>query len=51
PCQNGIRDGTETDIDCDGACPTKCAAGMSCATDADCASNDCALNAGIWQCV
>jgi hypothetical protein len=51
PCQNGVRDGTESDVDCGGACPTKCAAGMSCGTAADCASNDCALNGGIWQCV
>ncbi len=51
PCLNGVRDGSESDVDCGGTCPTKCAAGMSCGTDADCASGDCALNAGVWQCL
>ncbi len=51
PCQNGIRDGTETDVDCGGSCPAGCASGLSCIDGDDCGSGDCALNAGVWQCV
>ncbi|CAK9085396.1 Uncharacterized protein SCF082_LOCUS40458 [Durusdinium trenchii] len=36
-CDNGRRDGNETDIDCGGpACEVKCAIGRSCLTDSDC---------------
>jgi hypothetical protein len=36
-CDDGIKDGSETDVDCGGSCPTKCRASQSCAVDADCA--------------
>ena len=36
-CQNEILDGDESDKDCGGSCPTKCADGQSCAQDTDCA--------------
>jgi hypothetical protein len=34
-CTNGVRDGSETDIDCGGYCGP-CARGQSCVTSADC---------------
>jgi len=40
-CTDGIKNGTETDIDCGGGtCPT-CATGKMCATGADCTSGIC----------
>ena len=36
PANNGIKDGTETDIDCGGADRKKCAEGKACAADSDC---------------
>src|SRR5215213_2493831 len=35
-CSNGMRDGTETDIDCGGGSCLPCACPKSCATAADC---------------
>jgi hypothetical protein len=34
---NGVKDGTETDVDCGGAGAPKCGEGKACATDDDCA--------------
>jgi len=34
-CYNSVLDGSETDIDCGGACPA-CAKGLNCVEDADC---------------
>jgi hypothetical protein len=52
PCQNGVKDGSETDIDCGGSfCSTKCQDGQSCINDGDCASNVCGLVMGIKQCI
>jgi hypothetical protein len=39
-CNDGVRDGDETDADCGGSCPTKCALGKICFLDSDCASVD-----------
>lgn len=42
---DGVKNGTETDIDCGGAAPTnapKCALALGCAAHADCASDACA---------
>jgi len=39
-CTNGVRDGDEVGVDCDGACATKCT-GDVCAGDAECASAKC----------
>jgi hypothetical protein len=37
-CDDGVLDGTETDVDCGGGCATKCKQGQSCLSTADCAS-------------
>lgn len=41
-CANGAKDPVEADVDCGGACPTKCAEGKTCAVDGDCATGRCA---------
>ena len=41
PCQNGVRDGAETDVDCGGGTCPPCATGKACLVDADCASGGC----------
>ena len=40
PCANGVRDGTETGVDCGGSC-RGCDLGYPCTTDADCISSYC----------
>lgn len=50
PCQDGVKNNTESDIDCGGSCPAKCAEGQSCINDDDCTSGNCALNGGFRQC-
>jgi hypothetical protein len=38
-CENGKKDGDETDVDCGGACTSHaCATGKACAKDGDCAA-------------
>jgi hypothetical protein len=44
-CNDGVRDGDETDIDCGGAVCPACGLGGSCMVDGDCASNGCANGA------
>src|SRR5262249_55032474 len=39
-CRDGIKNGNETDVDCGGSC-SKCSIGKRCATNSDCASNNC----------
>jgi hypothetical protein len=39
-CGDGMKDGTETDVDCGGAC-SPCAAGKACLVDQDCVSRGC----------
>jgi hypothetical protein len=39
-CGNGVKDGTETDVDCGGDC-APCATGKRCATGTDCQSGSC----------
>jgi hypothetical protein len=41
-CDNGLQDGTETDIDCGGATCPGCANGQDCLINADCLSGSCA---------
>jgi hypothetical protein len=42
-CANGIKDGSETDVDCGGGdCPA-CEDGKKCAEDADCLGGECSL--------
>jgi len=42
-CNDGMKDGTETDVDCGGGttCAIKCAQGKKCAANSDCTSNFC----------
>jgi len=40
-CNDSIKNGTETDVDCGGSCPTHCADGAVCAVSGDCLSNVC----------
>ncbi|MEY3015680.1 MAG: hypothetical protein RIT45_4415, partial [Pseudomonadota bacterium] len=40
-CNDGIKNGEETDVDCGGSCPTACEVDQGCAVDADCASKWC----------
>lgn len=44
-CDDTIQNGKETDVDCGGSCPQKCADGKKCAVAADCSSVIC--QAGI----
>ena len=39
-CTDGVKNGTETDIDCGGSCP-ECANGKACQGAGDCASGKC----------
>jgi hypothetical protein len=39
-CTDGVRNGTETDVDCGGSCPA-CPANRQCAVNADCRSGYC----------
>jgi beta-glucosidase-like glycosyl hydrolase len=48
-CTDGVKNGSETDVDCGGSCPSKCANGKLCAINADCQSNNCV--AGTCQAV
>lgn len=40
-CTDGIKSGTETDIDCGGVCGSTCIDTKICSVNADCASNRC----------
>lgn len=40
-CKDGSPDGDETDTDCGGTCPDKCADAKKCRVAADCTSNRC----------
>jgi hypothetical protein len=40
-CEDGIKDGDETDVDCGGKACRPCSAGMACGLPADCASGRC----------
>ena len=44
-CNNGSKDGTETDVDCGGppaSCAARCAQGKACNVNSDCANGACA---------
>lgn len=41
-CDDGLRNGDETDIDCGGTCDP-CSAGLGCAVDIDCADGVCGI--------
>lgn len=40
-CQDGVRSGMETDVDCGSVCTDKCLIGQGCATGGDCDSTFC----------
>ena len=44
-CMDGMKDGTETDVDCGGpavnGCPVRCGGGLACLCNGDCASDLC----------
>ena len=40
-CDDGIRNGDETDVDCGGGCQTKCETGQGCGVDDDCITVTC----------
>jgi hypothetical protein len=40
-CNDGKKDGTETDVDCGGASCPRCAQGWACTVESDCASGRC----------
>ncbi len=42
-CSTGMKDGSETDVDCGGSCPD-CAVGKMCGNNNDCTSNICTGN-------
>ncbi len=46
-CLDTVKDGNETDVDCGGSCPTKCATGKGCLSAADCASGICNGQTGL----
>jgi hypothetical protein len=55
-CVDGVKDGTETDIDCGGkesspGCPARCGDGQGCSTDCDCDSSlVCTVKSGVKVC-
>jgi hypothetical protein len=46
-CGNGVRDGTETDVDCGGSCAQKCALTQGCSIGGDCASGFCTMTSHV----
>jgi hypothetical protein len=48
-CNDGAKNGPESDVDCGGSCPTKCSVGKGCGTTGDCALSACvgAICAGV----
>jgi hypothetical protein len=52
-CSDGIKNGTETAIDCGGSCATKCLIGKTCSINADCYAGNCYLGVCMpleWKC-
>lgn len=49
-CANGVKDGSETDIDCGGGSCNACVLSKACTLDSDCASNDCECGASSGSC-
>lgn len=46
-CSDGVKNGSETAVDCGGSCSTKCGNGQTCSGGGDCASGTCM--AGVCQ--
>ncbi|MCC6808884.1 MAG: hypothetical protein IT381_15765 [Deltaproteobacteria bacterium] len=38
-CDDGVKNGDETDVDCGGLCPQKCGGGAACRSDVDCSTS------------
>lgn len=49
-CTNGVRDGSETDVDCGGAACPACALGKKCSTVSDCENGECDAASKICVC-
>ena len=43
-CQNGVKDGAESDADCGGLCKQKCGPQKKCVKGGDCFNNQCIKN-------
>jgi len=43
-CDDALLSGDESDLDCGGSCPNKCADGQNCNVPADCGSGACLMN-------
>ena len=43
-CEDGAKDGSETDVDCGGATCSKCGMGGACMGNSDCTSGTCTMN-------
>jgi hypothetical protein len=50
PCEDGVRGGEETDVDCGGSTCAACQEGQGCIQGSDCASGVCALEMGLKKC-
>lgn len=51
PCANGVKDGSETDVDCGGSvCTTRCTADQACISGSDCDKGVCTVTMGIKKC-
>lgn len=48
-CTDGVKNGSESDVDCGGSCATKCAGGKACSKGGDCENGIC--EAGICSSV
>lgn len=48
-CQDGLRDGSETDVDCGGGGCQPCTGGRGCITDADCVSGSCGAGTCAYE--
>jgi hypothetical protein len=46
-CNDGVKNGSETDTDCGGTCTAKCSNGKSCGGNGDCQSDICKANVCI----
>ena len=47
-CNDKVKNGLETDVDCGGACPLGCGAGEACAGNHDCLGGECVLSLNRW---
>jgi VCBS repeat protein len=43
-CTDGMKNGNETDVDCGGSCPNRCAVGKACGANNDCQTEACCNN-------